>query len=384
MPQILDIIEIDRNLNTSIPKQIAGTVNRLVEEGALRPGDRLPTLAQLAARTDASLCTIRHAYDLLAKQGVVQKTAGRGTFVALQEPAPNGGTEDQAEPNAALRGVRVGILCGTFMLARESKFRAMVEEFERLVSRAGGNTRIATCGKGGPSASKWDELASCDALLYLHPHSAADRLLERLLSFGRPLAVINYYGTLKVNRLVEDWDWAMRQVVIHLSGQGHRQLAMLSLDTTGREGGFGWVDEREQAFLSECRKRGMAGGSTIHRVGVGVDQQATEAVLNAFMQEIGTCTAVVTVNSDLAVAFIKAAADSGVAIPEDVSLVAFDNSFDTQRHNVTTVVHPNRSEAIGAFESLTMQLRVGSGSIITQISNRPELLIRGSVRRITL
>jgi len=383
MPHVLDSIEIDRSLDTSIPKQIAATVGGLVEEGALQPGDRLPTLTQLAERLGASLGTVRHAYDLLAEQGMVRKEAGRGTFVTpFQARVPAEATGETPEPSLSLAGKRAGVLCGRFMLEKETKFRTMVEEFERLVSRAGGSTRIVTCGKAGLPAAKWEELSACDILLYLHPPQADDRLLERLLSVGRPLVAINYDGALRINRIVEDWDWAMRQVVTHLFEQGHRHVAMLSLDTAGKPG-FSWVDERERAFLSECDKRNMmAGEAAIRRVGMDMNRQEADGILEAFMLDIRQVTAVVAVNSSLAVAFITSAEGSGITIPGDVSLIAFDNSFETQQHNITTVVHPNRSESVGAFESLSLQLRIGSGVMITQISNRPELLVRGSVRRI--
>ena len=384
MPHVLDIIEIDRSLSASIPKQIAATVGRLVEDGALRPGDRLPTLTQLAERVDASLCTIRHAYDLLAEQGIVRKTAGRGTFVATsEERSPSRVLTENVTQSPSLAGKRAGVLCGRFMLEKETKFRTMVEEFERLVSRAGGNTRIVTCGKAGPPASKWEELSLCDILLYLHPSHADDRLLERLSGVGRPLVAINYHGTLRVNRLLEDWDWAMRQIVIHLVEQGHERLAMLSLDTGNRDTGFGWVEERERAFLSECANQDLqTGGNNILRVDPDIQGRELSEALASCIPAIRDCTAVVAVNGELAVTFLDVAGDAGIAIPENISLIAFDNSFETQQHNITTVVHPNRSEAVSAFESLSLQLRVGPGTMVTQISNLPELLLRGSVRRL--
>ena len=50
--------------------------------GGLRPGDRLPTEAQLAARFGVNRHTVRRALQQLAQAGLVRVEQGRGSFVA--------------------------------------------------------------------------------------------------------------------------------------------------------------------------------------------------------------------------------------------------------------------------------------------------------------
>ena len=45
------------------------------------PGDRMPTERELATRYGCSLITIRHALGELVRQGRIERTPGRGTFV---------------------------------------------------------------------------------------------------------------------------------------------------------------------------------------------------------------------------------------------------------------------------------------------------------------
>ena len=52
-----------------------------LESGEFRSGDRLPTERDLAARYGCSLITIRHALGELVRDGRIQRTRGRGTFV---------------------------------------------------------------------------------------------------------------------------------------------------------------------------------------------------------------------------------------------------------------------------------------------------------------
>src|SRR4026208_1263784 len=46
------------------------------------PGDRMPPARDLAERYGCSLITVRHALGELVREGRIERTRGRGTFVA--------------------------------------------------------------------------------------------------------------------------------------------------------------------------------------------------------------------------------------------------------------------------------------------------------------
>jgi GntR family transcriptional regulator len=52
-----------------------------LDGGEWGPGDRLPTERELCAQYGCSLITVRRALDELAREGRLQRTRGRGTFV---------------------------------------------------------------------------------------------------------------------------------------------------------------------------------------------------------------------------------------------------------------------------------------------------------------
>ena len=77
--------EIDRDSFEPAYLQLANLLRRQIADGVFRPGDQLPSEAQLCHRYEISPMTVRRSINLLADQGVVNTAQGRGTFVKALE-----------------------------------------------------------------------------------------------------------------------------------------------------------------------------------------------------------------------------------------------------------------------------------------------------------
>lgn len=68
---------------TRVPlwSSIADTLRAEITEGLYRPGDKLPTEAELSARFGVNRHTVRHALAALAQDGTVHSRRGAGVFV---------------------------------------------------------------------------------------------------------------------------------------------------------------------------------------------------------------------------------------------------------------------------------------------------------------
>ncbi|MGA2872234.1 MAG: GntR family transcriptional regulator [Candidatus Dormibacteria bacterium] len=66
----------------SLSVQIAERIRQLISDGALGPGERLPTEAGFASRFRVGRTTVREALKLLENDGLIQVRRGRGRFVS--------------------------------------------------------------------------------------------------------------------------------------------------------------------------------------------------------------------------------------------------------------------------------------------------------------
>jgi GntR family transcriptional regulator len=75
------LIAVDPTSTVPIYLQVVEAVQTLVATGALKPGDQLPTVRQLAVDVRVNPNTIARAYLELDRKGVITTQQGRGTYV---------------------------------------------------------------------------------------------------------------------------------------------------------------------------------------------------------------------------------------------------------------------------------------------------------------
>lgn len=129
---------IDRPVR--LPARIAEALTREIEEGRLKPGDRLPTEQYLAENFAVSRNVVREAIAQLRSAGLVKSRQGLGTIVADGGEAERGFhiDLDQGDGNASqyVYELRLGIevQAADFAARRgdAALLRAVSETFERM------------------------------------------------------------------------------------------------------------------------------------------------------------------------------------------------------------------------------------------------------------
>jgi GntR family transcriptional regulator len=122
--------------NNGIPiyVQIRDQLLRAIGSGALRPGEQLPTMRELAVRLKVDLNTVRHAYDELEQTGAIVIVRARGTFVA--ETPPPVDSVRQAEKIQALAQQAIALAVSAGIDPAE-----VAHEMLQLAKRLGGKRR---------------------------------------------------------------------------------------------------------------------------------------------------------------------------------------------------------------------------------------------------
>lgn len=78
---------IKMNKDSSVPlyQQLIEVIQSQISSGELKPGDRIPTEAELSKLYDISRITVRKAVELLEEEEVLIKKQGIGTFVIAKK-----------------------------------------------------------------------------------------------------------------------------------------------------------------------------------------------------------------------------------------------------------------------------------------------------------
>ena len=120
-----DVITVDLSSPTPPYEQIRSQIETMVVHGTLPPGERLPTVRQLAADLGIASGTVARAYRDLEARGVVVTEGRRGTVVAPAVPAAH----------AAARRTELAALATDF-IRRATRLGASDAEVRAALQRA--------------------------------------------------------------------------------------------------------------------------------------------------------------------------------------------------------------------------------------------------------
>jgi GntR family transcriptional regulator len=75
-------LRIEKGSAVPISRQIAEQIATLCASGTLRPGERLPSVRELARELAVNQNTVLRVYERLCGEGLLEMRHGQGTFVA--------------------------------------------------------------------------------------------------------------------------------------------------------------------------------------------------------------------------------------------------------------------------------------------------------------
>lgn len=202
-----------------------------------------------------------------------------------------------------------------------------------------------------------------------------DTILEKSLSL--PVVVIAGHRKIEgVTNVVLDQRRASELALRHLYQLGHRKIAFMRGGSHSSD-----ADERWSCLMAVARDLNL----TIDpRLCVQLELRVSTPELgfgptNELIQRGANFTALVAYNDIAAIGAIRAFMNHGMHVPEDVSVVGFDDIQSAAFHNpsLTTIRQPLRQIGIVAARILLQRIR-GQASFPDVVPVHPELIIRES------
>ena len=345
-----------------------------IESNVFKYGEKIPSENFLCRKFSISRQTVRNAIDRLEREGIVRRERGSGTYVAKMLGAMRNKTigvvtsylHEYIFPNIlqgieeVLTGENYGIDLGVTYNKLEAERRFLERMFEANVS--------GLLIEGTRSA-----LPNPNIGLY-----------RELIRREMPIVFIhNYYQELAdvcPCVLVDDFNCTKR-LTQHLIEMGHRKIAGLFKfdDLQGLRRYAGYLDALIEA------------GIPIDEKIVGWFTNYTQDSLfnhNIFpiLENIKNCSAIVCYNDQLTSKLYQYFREKGIHVPDDISMVGFDDSFSNPfvRLEITTVKHPQKAIGAKAAEVLIDMVKNGRMSVPPGIQLMDaEIILRKSVKDIS-
>lgn len=351
----------------SVPKyqQAREIVIEAIRSGRLAPGSKLPSTKDISSIVNVSLITAHRALEDLVRMGWLRREVGRGTFVRDDINLAKVQNRDLSIALIVEHHEQVNIddyYHGTLInsLRREARRDTCQVEFffhDRFEIRGG--KRRADAG------------AIC-----IHPSLEQQASVERLAQ-RHPVVVLG--GTFAGERVACvdcDSELGAREAIRYLTGLGHRRIMVLS----GPQN-LSNSRDRAQAAAAELAANGCSADPRdmlISRDTILLDE-GTKARIERRMSDHDRPTAIFAGGFYLALAAMQVVRKAGLAIPQDLSIIAFDDPASAAFLDppLTTVRQPLETMAARAYALVRDALL--DGSIRPTLLKIPtELVIRRS------
>jgi len=297
-------------LESPIPKHVQVTehVRRLIARKNLGPGARLPSERALAKELKVSLMTANKAVTALMREGLVVRHEGRGTFVA----DPRCDSRAAASVWGLVMHQVVGDELAHSDLYSGVLYRAILSE----IQKSGGSILpLLDSQTHYLAVATRSDVAG---LIITAPQEHRKHELLALAHSGMRFVVLSAsWGGLSLPCVDGDNIGGARAAVKHLADLGHRRLAMLSLKDAMPNS-----RDRRLGFEAEVYDQGLGPAPVITVEGFGAEQWREVCDLLAGRERP---SAIFAAGYELALHVLQLARELRLRIPQDLSLVGFDD-----------------------------------------------------------
>ena len=304
---------LDRLAAVPIAEQIATLLRNRIQFKTYQDGERTPGEWDLSEQFDVSRGTVRAALAILEKEGLVARRQGKGTFV----------TSARDKPSAELPVIPIvvwddhaffpGVIRGASEEARSQGY-SVSALFTGLTGQHEGDVIREIIDSGVPGVLLATQSSYCPDYTPLREAGIRVVLIDQRRDLDLDYVVVdNYVGA--------------RLAVEHLIDLGHRSIVHLTHNDVNDIPTRG---ERIRGFRETCLRRGLdSDACPVLSIQIDLWEEARDALQDWVNANIRSgepsYTACVCYNDTLAAKLMRAALALGKTVPEEFSIVGFDD-----------------------------------------------------------
>ncbi len=314
----MNLPAISRESSLPLHIQLLDDLRHQIMTGSLKAHERLPSEWEIVSELGISRATIQRAWQGAQQEGLIYRVAGKGTFV--------GERRAKSSPQTV-----IGLVVPDF---RGSTSARTLSGAERVLRQRGYSVRVAsteyTAEEEDRILRQMADEGVCGCILWAVKGAAKPRAIAKLVGElpmvlidrpveGLPLPCVtsnNYAGAI--------------QAMKHLIELGHRRIAFVA-----RPHMILWtVAERLRAYQDAMRSIGQ---EPLPPILLGDEKELSSftAYLNSddhslkplveLLSGANRPSAIFAVNDWMAMRVLRAAKHAGLHVPNDLSVVGFDN-----------------------------------------------------------
>lgn len=324
-------------------EEISNYLKNEINNGILKPGDRLPTEMELAKEFHVSRITSKRALEELRARGLIYRVRGSGSFVAERKERT---AYREEEPHS---------------IAVRKKIITLVLPFDVL--RGGAMNMVAGANDVIEGKNYILSINCCNgnleeeaALLYQLYEQGVSGIIYYPISDCRNIEIVNmfylerfplvcvdkYFESVPLSYVVSDNMSGAYEATKHLIELGHRRIAFLSDNEINNATS---VRNRYFGYCKALKEHGIPMDLRLVKNGSfrGLDKEQGAAAVKE-LTGYGM-TAACCINDYVADFVIQALNQNGLSVPDDVSVVGFDDTELASR--IPTPLTTIRQDLVG-------------------------------------
>ncbi len=363
-------MRIDREDDTPVYKQISEALRLKILAEEFKPGERLPSLRELAKQLNVSLLTVQQAVTELVHQDLVVSHHGKGNFISASPRRP---------PRKSLVGMIGGHVSNPYNASIMEKCREILEgrgygflpvlSLQTRADAARAIRHLIDEGVAGafvlPIESFWEE-----QLLW-------DFRRERIpfVYLGSKLDL--YYS----DYVIDEYEHGIHIAVDFLASLGHTRIACVTAQPLTSP-----VKKKVAIFRHCIGEKGFQLPEHWCQIGEAEHHEGGYLAAKALLAHGDLPTAILATNDLIAMGVYRALGEAGLRIPGDISIIGsgdFNNSHFYSPPLTTLRIDVGRMCGIGV--DVLLRRIAGQGpEEFEQIALRPTLAVRASTSEIAV